>query len=97
MKKLIFQIVIVFSFFLTSGFNSLNSDSRIIEKKISVESKYEEGWKDGHCEGWKEEKGKNAYCPYAPYAPYPKYPKSSNSYRDGYNDGFLRGISDARK
>ena len=97
MKKTIFKIAFLISLFAVCAFNTIVTNNSTIEKKVRLESKYEEGWKDGFCEGWKEEKGKNAYCPYAPYAPYPKYPKVSTSYRDGYNDGFLRGICDARK
>jgi hypothetical protein len=96
MKKLLNVVVLAGVFTLSSFVNSPIALSPI-KKSAVAETNYEKGWKDGHCEGWKEEKGKNAYCPYAPYAPYPSYPKSSNSYRDGYNDGFLRGMSDARK
>jgi hypothetical protein len=97
MKKVVLQVMFVFSFFALYSFSGINfQNSKVVNVKI-LTTKYQDGWKDGHCEGWKEEKGKNAYCPYAPYAPYPQYPKSSDSYRDGYNDGFLRGISDARK
>ena len=97
MKKKLLQILLIVSFFTLSAFTTMNSNRTLIAKETTVTSKYAEGWKDGHCEGWKEEKGKNAYCPHAPYAPYPAYPKSSDSYRDGYNDGYRRGMSDARK
>jgi hypothetical protein len=97
MKKKLLQIALIFSFFTFCAFTTINSNKILVAKKTTVTTNYEEGWKDGHCEGWKEEKGKNAYCPYAPYPPYPEYPKSSDSYRDGYNDGYRRGMSDARK
>lgn len=96
MKRLL-NVVVLAGVFTLSSFVIDPDTKSPVKKAVVAESKYQEGWKDGHCEGWKEEKGKNAYCPYAPYAPYPTYPKSSNSYKDGYNDGFLRGISDARK
>ncbi len=97
MKKVVLQVMFVFSFFALYSFTEINFPVNKLSKVKVLITKYEEGWKDGFCEGWKEEKGKNAYCPYPPYAPYPQYPKSSESYRDGYNDGFLRGIRDARK
>ena len=97
MKKKLLPIVLIFSFFTLCAFTTINSNNTLVAKKTTLTTKYEEGWKDGHCEGWKEEKGKNAYCPYAPYAPYQTYPKSSHAYRDGYNDGYRRGMSDARK
>jgi hypothetical protein len=97
MKKNVLQIALIFSFFTLCAFTTNTFNKSITEKETTTQTKYEEGWKDGHCEGWREEKGQNAYCPYAPYAPYPAYPKSSDSYRDGYNDGYRRGMSDARK
>jgi hypothetical protein len=53
----------IISLFTVCAFNTIGTNNSTIEKKVSLESKYEEGWKDGFCEGWKEEKGKNAYCP----------------------------------
>ena len=92
MKNLTLIILVIGVFTLTSFNNKKVSTENFVQK-----TEYQQGWEDGHCEGWKDVKGKHAYCPYPPYAPYPKYPKSSESYRDGYNDGFKRGISDARK
>lgn len=99
MKKLLF-IISVFSILLIStatATKSIDKCSKTTVENLTEETKYEQGWKDGHCEGWREIKGQYAYCPYPPYAPYPQYPKSSDSYKDGYNDGFLRGMRDARK
>lgn len=97
MKKLLFTISIFGILFMSTASKSIDKVSKSTIEKVTTETKYEQGWKDGHCEGWKEVKGQYAYCPYPPYAPYPKYPKSTESYRDGYNDGFLRGIRDAEK
>ncbi len=48
---------------------------------------FKEGFKEGYCY-------QNAYC-FPPYPPYPPYPKigveSSESYKDGYNNGFEAG------
>ena len=95
MKKS-FAIVAVFASFVALTAFSLERITTPANESL-LNSNYHDGWNDGHCEGWKDEKGKNAFCLYPPYPPYPKYPKSVDSYRDGYNDGFKRGISDARK
>jgi hypothetical protein len=98
MKKVLFITTVITVFAVFNSFKSANIEVVYTFKNVSIlETEYQKGWKDGHCEGWKDVKGKYAYCPYAPYAPYPEYPKSPNSYRDGYNDGFKRGMSDARK
>lgn len=92
MKKLFLITIIISSFAVLTAFNSTNTNNL-----KEVKSEYHEGWDDGYCEGWKDVKGKHAYCPYPPYPPYPKYPKSIDSYQDGYNDGFKRGMRDANK
>jgi len=70
---------------------SFSNDNNLNKNKIEIEYKteFEKGWEDGYCEGWKDVKGKYAYCPYAPYAPYPAY--DCKSYRCGYNRGFKAG------
>lgn len=95
MKKVIFATTIFLTFVALTAFNP--EKSILPTEEIELITNYHEGWNDGHCEGWKDEKGKYAYCPQPPYPPYPTYPKSVDSYRDGYNDGFKRGISDARR
>ena len=97
MKKNFFKFTLILCFFTLTAFDSAKLLNKNVIEKNKVNSPYNEGWKDGHCEGWKEIKGQNAYCPYAPYPPYPKYPKSTDSYKDGYNDGYRRGMSDAQK
>lgn len=98
MKKILIFSALICVFTLMFGFTKeISEKSKITEKSSILETQYQKGWADGYCEGWKDVKGKNAYCPYPPYAPYPQYPKSSDSYKDGYNDGFKRGMSDARK
>jgi hypothetical protein len=72
------------------------ADSNI--HKVTLEkTEYHKGWDDGHCEGWKEVKGRDVYCPYPPYPPYPVHPKTTTSYKDGYTDGLIRGMKDAKK
>ena len=76
---------------------SLMSFDKNDDKKLKkYKTEYEQGWEDGHCEGWKDVKGKYAYCPYPPYAPIPTY-DCSKGYRCGYNRGFKRGRRDAMK
>jgi hypothetical protein len=83
MKKAILISVILFA--TLTAFNEVQK------------TRYHEGFDDGHCEGWKDERGRFAFCPFPPYPDYPAWPKSIDSYRDGYNDGFKRGVSDARR
>ena len=96
MKKIL-SLIVLAGVFMLSSFIVSPVTKNVDNKTVVVETKYEEGWKEGFCERWREEKGKTAYCPPAPYAQYPTYPKSTTSYKDGYNDGFLRGMRDARK
>ena len=97
MKKVSSIILLaVFSLTAMSFTYSFGSDIEIVESEIG-KTEYQKGFADGHCEGWKDVKGKYAHCPYAPYPDYPAYPKTSDSYQDGYNDGFKRGMRDARK
>jgi len=98
MKKVFFIATIISAFALFTAFNSaISAKIAVFAEKTIQKTEYHKGWDDGHCEGWKDVKGKQAYCPYPPYPSYPTYPKSTDSYRDGYNDGFKRGMSDARK
>jgi hypothetical protein len=59
------------------------------------QQEYLKGWKDGHCEGWKDVKGQFAVCPVTPVAPVPEV--GLNTYKGGYNRGFKRGTEDAKK
>lgn len=86
--KLLLILITVLSF---SIFDST------VPEVIQNRPEYYKGWDEGHCEGWKEIKGQHVYCPYPPYPPYPQHPKSINSRKDGYNDGFIRGMKDAKK
>jgi hypothetical protein len=59
-----------------------------------IVSDYSQGFEDGHCEGFKSIRGQFTVCPVAPVAPVPKV--GEDTYRGGYNAGFLRGRRDAR-
>lgn len=95
MKKLLLVLVMFIGVFSLMSFEMTEDNTIKTEKKL--ETKFEEGFKDGHCEGWKDVKGKHSYCPYPPYPPYPKYPQESTSYKDGYNTGFKAGRKAAQK
>ena len=97
MKKNVFKLVLISCVLVLGAFKSIPATIIVVNKNTICTTNYEEGYKDGFCEGWRDEKGKNSLCPYPPLAPYPAYPKSTDSYKDGYNDGFKKGISDARK
>lgn len=56
---------------------------------------FRQGWKDGYVEGWRYVLGQYSIRPIVPIPPIP--PIGKNSYKGGYNIGFLRGISDANR
>ena len=51
-----------------------------------------EGWKDGYKEGWCYELPHNCITPIVPLCPLPELYR--DTYIDGYNRGFLKGLSD---
>jgi hypothetical protein len=55
---------------------------------------YADGWNDGYKAGYCYGKGYGCYPPYPPYPPYPRY--GEDSYKGGYNRGFLQGIADQK-
>jgi hypothetical protein len=71
---------------------ALASLAYTIEK--SNQTDYNEGWEDGFCEGWKDEKGQFAICPITPIAPIPKL-NCMEGYKCGYNRGFKYGLCKA--
>jgi hypothetical protein len=86
MKKILISILAIT---LVLAFTTPN---QVVQK-----TEYHKGWDDGHCEGWKDEmRDQRTACPFPPQPGYPVYPKSVDSYKDGYNDGFKRGIADAK-
>jgi hypothetical protein len=72
---------------------SFQVDQGRVEMELS--SKYEQGWADGFCEGWRDVKGQLALCPLVPLCPLPKM-ECSEGYRCGYNRGFKYGMCKAR-
>jgi len=68
---------------LTSFANPISADTANIE----TVTPFDEGWENGYCEGWKDVKGQNVWCPSTPWAPTPDW-DCGDSYRCGYNRGF---------
>ena len=56
---------------------------------------FDEGWGEGFCEGWKDVKGQNTWCPNTPWSPSPDW-DCGDSYRCGYNRGFKYGSCQAQ-
>lgn len=83
--------LILFSF-SSSDFEQQNNTTTI---QILLETEFEKGFAEGYCEGWKDVRG-NVNCPNAPNAPNPINGQSEDSWKDGYNTGFKRGMKDAR-
>lgn len=52
-------------------------------------SEFEDGFEEGHCEGYRDVKGQFVTCPVAPVAPVPQV--NQDTYRGGYNAGFKKG------
>lgn len=72
--------------------NVVTSPSAVANTEVNVPtitSDFNEGWKDGYCEGWRDVKGQYTICPIAPISPIP--PIGHDSYKGGYNLGFKAG------
>tara|TARA_B100000780_G_C20765836_1_gene304120 strand:+ start:162 stop:455 length:294 start_codon:yes stop_codon:yes gene_type:complete len=96
MKKLSLITAILLGSFTIFSFTGIDEITEGIEFSV-YETKFDEGFKDGHCEGFKDVKGEFSICPVPPVTPIPKVGQSYDSYKDGYNTGFKRGMRDARK
>ena len=96
MKKVTLITAILLGSFTIFSFTEIDKIAE--ETQFSVyKSEFDKGFKDGHCEGFKDVKGQLAICPITPIAPIPKIGQSSDSYKDGYITGFKRGMKYARK
>lgn len=90
MKKLFIISAIALSVALSYSF------VKPIETIITIEksySDYSDGWEDGYCEGYKYVKGQYTICPIAPIAPVARV--GENTYKGGYNRGFVAGKNKA--
>jgi hypothetical protein len=102
MKKVFYfttcTLCIIAGVALTSFANPTSAESEAIETL----SPFDEGWETGYCEGWKDVKGQNVWCPTTPWAPTPDW-DCGDSYRCGYNRGFkfarckAQGFSNCKK
>lgn len=79
---------------LTFSFTTVN-EKNVNNIEIYSQNSYCKGWETGFCNGYKEVKGIHAICPIAPLCPTPEINK--NTYQDGYNRGFIKGMSYAKK
>ena len=84
MKKIFLTLMLV----STSVLLTVNSAPKS-SKEITIYSDFCEGFEDGFCEGFKNVRGQFAICPIAPICPIP--PIDQNTYRGGYNMGFITG------
>lgn len=95
MKKIVLVAVMAIGTTLLMSFTDSNNVKEL--KEVVMQSKFDKGFEDGHCEGWKDVKGEYSICPIAPIPPIPKIGQSSDSYKDGYNTGFKAGMKAANK
>ncbi|SEH55257.1 hypothetical protein SAMN02927937_00169 [Paenimyroides aquimaris] len=65
----------------------------ISTQTISSQSKFSNGFRNGYKEGYCHNQGIGCLSPNPPIAPIPNVNESINSYQDGYNRGFERGLS----
>ena len=81
----------------TADFNEVPNFTAFDEGDVyeagNMNPKYQQGWEDGYCEGFKDIGGIYAICPPALSAPIPMYDRQG--YVDGYNRGFKKGYIDA--
>ena len=57
-------------------------------------SDFTDGYSDGYCSGYKSIKGDFVVCPVTPVAPVP--PVGKDTYRGGYDLGFVAGRNKAK-
>ena len=93
MKKLFLLIVVMTGITLMSFNENLKENEKV--EINSIDDDYCDGWEEGYCEGWKDVKSQYSVCPVAPVCPVPEVGK--DGYKGGYNRGFKKGMSDARK
>ena len=80
MKKLLFLLLSVFLFLSSAIFNPED---------------YDDGYKDGYCEGFRDCRGTPyASCAIPPYINNQPYINGFKEYRDGWKAGFKHGQKD---
>jgi hypothetical protein len=73
-------------------YNSKTENTLVVPQQQNDEPTYADGWNQGYKDGWCYGRGYGCYPAYPPYPPYPRY--GEDSYKGGYNRGFLQGIAD---
>jgi len=94
MKKLILLVAVMAGITFLMSFNENIKENEKVEIN-SIDDDYCDGWEEGYCEGWKDVKGQYSVCPVAPVCPVPEVGK--DDYKGGYNRGFKKGMSAAKK
>ena len=94
MKNLVTVLVMLIGVSSLVSFKSIKENTIKTENVILIND-YSEGWKDGHCEGWKDVKGEFTICPITPICPIPEIGK--DDFRGGYNRAFKAGMKAARQ
>ena len=92
MKNLVIVLVMLIGVSSLMSFKVIEDNTIKTEKNLETE--FQKGFKDGHCEGWKDVKGMYANCPNTPNCPNPLY-TCLEGYRCGYNRGFKAGMKAA--
>lgn len=62
---------------------------------MPVQSDFCSGFTEGFCSGYRNVKGDNAVCPVTPTCPVAEIGK--DSYKGGYNTGFIQGLNKAKQ
>lgn len=65
----------------------------VLSLKTFAQTKFSQGFSRGFKKGYCYNQGLSCIEPIAPISPIPKIGESSNSYEDGYNNGFELGIT----
>lgn len=89
MKKL----YLIFCLTAFTTYSCVNVDARVFEQVL--EKDFCDGWEYGWVQGWEYVKGEYSLAPYAPICPQPN--AFEDTYRHGYNRGFLAGKKKAEE
>ena len=95
MKHKYALLLIIFALAATSASPCISNLSLTHKEHNLQSSDYTDGWNQGYKDGWCYGKGIGCYPAYPPYPPYPRY--GEDTYKGGYNRGFLQALSDRDK
>ena len=63
----------------------------LISSSVIDPEEYDEGYKDGYCEAFRDCYGANAQCASPPYIDNQPYINGFTKYKDGFKTGFKHG------